>query len=110
LANKQIGFNKPFIGDTAFTRETGLGMSVLFRKPTTVFALNPKFIGRDFTVALGKKSGKESIQVKLDEIGVEAEEDQVAQILDIVKQKGTEKKSLLTMDEFRGIVSQVTGK
>jgi methanogen homocitrate synthase len=110
LANVPIGFNKPFIGNTAFTRETGLGMSVLFRKPTTVFALNPRFIGRDFTVALGKKSGKESIKVKLDEIGVKAEDDQVAEILNRVKRKGIEKKSLLTINEFKDIVTEVTAK
>ncbi|MDA8124339.1 MAG: 3-hydroxy-3-methylglutaryl-CoA lyase [Deltaproteobacteria bacterium] len=107
MANVRIGFNKPFVGDVSFTREVGLGMDVLFRKPTTVFALNPQFIGRNFSVVLGKKSGKESIKVKLDEIGASATDEQVGVMLDLVKRKGIEKKALLTMDEFQEIVKTV---
>lgn len=110
IANVKIGYQKPLIGEIPFTKESGLGMSVLFRKPTTTFALNPKFIGRNFTVALGKKSGKESIEVKLDEIGVKANDEQIKEILAKVKQKSIDKKWLLTMDEFRETVGEVTGK
>jgi methanogen homocitrate synthase len=109
MGKVRIGFNKPFVGDVPFIRETGLGADVLLRKPTTVFALNPKFIGRDFTIVLGKKSGKASIKLKLDEIGVAASEAQVSEILERVKLRGIEKKGLVTMDEFKEIVDKVKG-
>ena len=109
LANVEIAFNKPFVGYTPFIRESGLGVGVLATKPTTLFALNPKVIGRNFMVGLGKKSGKESITYTLDQMGLTANDDQVKEMLGMVKQGGIEKKSLLSEDEFKKIVDSVLG-
>jgi isopropylmalate/homocitrate/citramalate synthase len=58
-------------------------------------------------MVLGKKSGKPSIQLKLDELGLSATEDQIAEMLKQVKSKGIEKKSTLTEDEFKVISDKV---
>jgi isopropylmalate/homocitrate/citramalate synthase len=109
IANITIAFNKPFIGYSPYIKESGLGVEVLATRPTTTFALNPKFIGRDFSVGLGKKSGKESVRYTLTQMGLDGNEDQVRKITDEVKRKGIEKKALLTMDEFKEIVVTVIG-
>ena len=43
----------------------------------------------------------------LHQLGLQADRDQEAEILDRVKARGMEKKALLTMEEFRTIVEQV---
>ena len=58
---------------------------------------------------MGKKSGKASITYQLEKFGTEhVSDEQIAEILAEVKSKGAEKKSLLTDEEFKEIVSQKT--
>jgi methanogen homocitrate synthase len=57
---------------------------------------------------LGKKSGKASIVYKLGELGLgEADDDQLAAMLNEVKQQGIQKRDILSHDEFRAIVAKV---
>ncbi len=52
---------------------------------------------------LGKKSGKGSIEYYLDKLNLSATPEQVTAILAKVKEKGIEKKGLLTEEEFLDI-------
>jgi methanogen homocitrate synthase len=57
---------------------------------------------------LGKKSGKASITYNLEQMGInDADDDAVAEMLKRVKDKGIEKRGLLTQEEFRDIVDSV---
>jgi isopropylmalate/homocitrate/citramalate synthase len=109
MANVQLGFNKPFIGFSPFIKESGLGVEVLATKPATIFALNPKFIGRDFRVGLGKKSGRGSVRYKLGERNIESNDEQINDILAKVKEMGIAKKALLSEEEFDQIIHEVLG-
>ena len=62
------------------------------------------FVGRKFEMVLRKKSGRPSIKLKLEELGIETTDEKIADILAVVKQKGTEKKGTITDDEFRAIL------
>jgi methanogen homocitrate synthase len=59
-------------------------------------------------VVLGKKSGKDSIIYKLNELGLKAPEDKVEQILEAVKTYSEQKKRVLTDHEFVEIVKKFT--
>jgi isopropylmalate/homocitrate/citramalate synthase len=61
--------------------------------------------GREAEVVLGKKSGKASITYTLQKLGIkDVSDERVTEILKAVKDKGTEKKGLLSPDEFQEIV------
>lgn len=96
--------NKPFVGSRNYTRESGIGVNLVIEKPLAMFATDPRFFGRTADIALGKKSGKASVQYYLDQMDETATDEQQAEILAKVKALGTEKKRLLTMDEFHAIV------
>jgi isopropylmalate/homocitrate/citramalate synthase len=98
--------NKPIVGDLAFTRESGMGMDVFRKEPRVAFAVHPEFVGRRLDLVLGKKSGRPSIKMKLEELGVQASDEQIAELLVKVKQKGTEKKGFLSEDEFKVILRE----
>ena len=68
-----------------------------------MFATDPRIFGREADIALGKKSGKASIQYYLDQLGLEASDEQVAEMLAEVKALGIRKKGLVTLEEFREI-------
>jgi methanogen homocitrate synthase len=56
-------------------------------------------------MVLGKKSGLDSIRVKLDELGLDAPEDAWPGLLAQVKELGVRKRGLVSDDEFRAMVS-----
>ena len=99
--------NKPFCGPRNYTRESGIGVDLVVKKPLAMFATSPAYFGRTADVALGKKSGKLSVEYYLDKMGITADADQVAQMLALVKERGIEEKRLLTIAEFEEIVKQV---
>ena len=110
LSGVKPATNKPIIGRGNYTRESGIGVDMVMKKPLSMFGTAPQFFGRHGEVVLGKKSGKASITYQLDKFGIEnVSDEQVAEILAEVKTRGAEKKSLLTDEEFKEIVSQKIG-
>ena len=108
LSNIAIARNKPVLGSGNFIRESGIGIQYVMEDPLVMFGTHPALTGRNGEVVLGKKSGKASILYKLGELGLgEADDDQVAEMLTRVKQKGIEKRDILDDTEFKTIVSEV---
>lgn len=97
--------NKPLIGSRNYTRESGIGVDLVVKEPLAMFATDPRLFGRTAEVVLGKKSGKASVKYYLDKLDLTANDDQVADILDRVKDLGARNKRLITVDEFEQIVS-----
>jgi methanogen homocitrate synthase len=95
---------KPLTGRLTFSRESGLGIDVVKKEPRVGFSVHPALLGRQFEILLGKKSGRPSIRVKLEEMGIEASDEKVGEILDKVKQKAIAKKAPLSDDEFKAIL------
>jgi isopropylmalate/homocitrate/citramalate synthase len=103
-----IAANKPILGDRNFTRESGIGVDLVVKEPLAMFGTHPSLTGRKGEVVLGKKSGKLSITYNLEELGItDADDDAVGEMLKRVKDKGIEKRGLLTDEEFREIVDSV---
>ncbi len=109
LSGMRLGAQKPVVGEITYVRETGLGIDALQKEPRVGYSVHPEFVGRKYRFVLGKKSGKPSIEIRLQEMGLEATEEQMRVMLDQVKLKSIEKKSWLTDDEFREIASGVIG-
>ncbi len=100
--------NKPILGDRNFTRESGIGVDLVIKEPLAMFGTHPALTGRKGEVVLGKKSGKASITYNLEQMGIEGTDDEaVAEMLRLVKDKGIEKRGLLSPEEFRDIVEGV---
>ena len=107
LSGVQPANNKPVIGEENYTRESGIGVDLVMKNPLAMFATNPQLFGREGKVVLGKKSGKTSITYTLEKLGIKNVSDEaVTEILKEVKAGGTEKRALLSIDEFREIVNR----
>lgn len=106
LSGVKTATNKPVTGAGNYTRESGIGVDLVMKTPLAMFATDPQFFGRSGEVVLGKKSGKASITYMLDKLGIQNYDDaSVSEILGKVKAAGTEKRALLTLEEFKEIVS-----
>jgi isopropylmalate/homocitrate/citramalate synthase len=107
LSGVKYANNKPVLGKGNYIRESGIGVDLVMTTPLAMFSTAPRFTGREAEVVLGKKSGKVSITYMLDRLGIKNVSDEnVNEILKEVKEKGTDKKGLLTMDEFNEIVQR----
>ena len=112
LVSRISGFptsaNKPILGERNFTRESGIGVDLVVKEPLAMFGTHPALTGRRGDVVLGKKSGKASITYHLERLGItDAGDDAVTEMLRLVKEKGIEKRGLLTPREFQEIVDSV---
>jgi isopropylmalate/homocitrate/citramalate synthase len=95
---------KAVVGETLFTRESG-AVASQFHDPPAIEPFSSALVGAQRRLVLGKKSGLASIRIKLDELGLEADEERQAELLARVKELGTRKKGLVTDDEFRALVT-----
>jgi isopropylmalate/homocitrate/citramalate synthase len=110
LSRFDIAANKPILGERNFTRESGIGVDLVVKEPLAMFGTHPALTGRRGEVVLGKKSGKASIAYHLEQLGITGIDDQmVAEMLRCVKEKGINKRGLLTLEEFKQIVDRVLG-
>lgn len=97
---------KPVVGENVFQRESGVTAAQLISFPPAVEGYSPELVGREREVLLSKKSGKRSVEFKLEKLGIRATPDQVSEVLMKVKELGMKKKGLVSDDEFRVIVEK----
>jgi isopropylmalate/homocitrate/citramalate synthase len=94
---------KPVTGETLFRRETG-AVAAQFHDPPAVEPYSSELVAAERAILLGKKSGIDSIRIKLDELGLDVPEERRPELLAQVKQLGTRKRALVDDDECRELV------
>jgi isopropylmalate/homocitrate/citramalate synthase len=97
---------KPVVGENVFKRESGVAVAQLISFPPSVEGYSPDVLGREREILLSKKSGKRSIEYKLEKLNLKATPTQVGEILRRVKELGIKKKGLVNDDEFRNILKE----
>jgi isopropylmalate/homocitrate/citramalate synthase len=103
LAQCELEPYKPITGENLFTRESG-AVASQFHDPAAVEPFSSELVRADRRLVLGKKSGLDSIRIKLDELGLEKPQDQWPALLAEVKALGARKHGLVSDDEFRELV------
>ena len=108
----QIPSNRQIVGDDLFDMESGIitDWYAKCRKDHVleVFPFHWDLVGqKPPRVVLGKKSGRASIALRLEEMGISATTEQMMDMMWLVKDRSIEKKGLLTDSEFEEIVQSV---
>jgi len=99
---------KAVTGDNLFTRESG-AVASQFHDPPAIEPYASEVVGATRGIVLGKKSGLDSIRIKLAELGLEFPAERNSELLDAVKASGTRKRGLVTDVEFRRLVNRKRG-
>ena len=97
---------KPVVGENLFLRESG-AVASQFHIPEAIEPFSADLVGARREIALGKKSGIDSIAIKAKQLGIALTTEQQQTVLAAVKRAGVEKRGLLTDAEFRFIVHRV---
>ncbi len=96
---------KPVTGDALFTRESG-AVAAQFHDPPAIEPYSSALVGARRGIVLGKKSGLDSIRIKVAELGLDVPEEQLPELLAGVKALGTEHRRLVSDDEFRTLATK----
>jgi isopropylmalate/homocitrate/citramalate synthase len=93
---------KPLTGETLFRRESG-AVASQFHDPPSIEPYSSELVGAERAIVLGKKSGLDSIRIKVEELGLDVPEEQWPDLLARVKELGTSKGRLVSDDELRSL-------
>lgn len=104
----RIPQNKPLIGEFVFTQTSGIHADGDSKDNLYQTALEPGRFGRSYTYALGKMSGKSSIQKNLDELGIELSKEETKKLTQRIIELGDKKESI-TKEDLPFIIKDVLG-
>jgi D-citramalate synthase len=102
----RIPLNKPLIGENVFTQTSGIHADGDSKDDLYFNDLLPERFGRKRTYALGKMSGKASIQKNLEELGIELSKKDMKLVTERVIKLG-DKKEIITTEDLPYIISDV---
>ena len=91
---------KPLTGETLFRRESG-AVASQFHDPPSIEPYSSELVDAERAIVLGKKSGLDSIRIKVEELGLDVPEERWPELLAQVKELGARKRGLVTDDELR---------
>lgn len=106
ITNLPIHNNKPVTGKRLFWLESGVPVQAKTRleEGGIAAAMTPylaEIVGRENTqIVLGGSSGKENIQIYLDNLGLAYNEEDIVSLLEKVKFEGRKHRRVLTKEEF----------
>jgi len=115
ISGVAVPSNRAVVGDQLFQVESGI-IANWFKNcgvehQTELFPFRPEFVGQGHAdVVMGKGSGIDSVRIWLDKIGVKASDEEAMEVLKQVKAVGNKTKKLLTIDQFKDIVSRTVAQ
>lgn len=115
LSGTQVPSCRPFIGDGAYTIESGI-VTGWFRQayekhPTILYPVRPEFVGHEKpTIVMGKKSGLDNVSLWAEKMDIELTNDEALEVLRKVKLRSHDLKRVLNEDEFRELTEKAKSK
>ncbi len=100
---------KAIVGENLFVRESG-AVATQFHDPPAIEPFGSELVGAaaERRIVLGKKSGADSLRLKLDELGLTLDDDgRRAELLRRVKELGTRERRLVADDELAAMAREV---
>jgi isopropylmalate/homocitrate/citramalate synthase len=104
LSGVKLAPNKAVVGAHCFAHESGLAVAGMRNMPFCSEAYEPEIVGQKTSVVLGKKSGRASIEIKLDALGYKGyTTDDTTALLAEVKTLSIRNKRNVSDEEFAGL-------
>jgi len=106
ISGVKLSFNKPIAGTAAYMKESGTGIQMANDHPLVTFPIGAEYVGASRELVLGKKSGKDSIKVKLKDMNIQLTDEKILDLLNQVKTMSAQVRRYLTDDEFKEMVKK----
>lgn len=108
LTGYPIQYNKAIVGRNAFAHESGIHQHGVLRNRETYEIMDPRAIGQESTLVLGKHSGRAAFQDALEKMGILLEDVDFQASFDRFKELA-DRKGEISADGIRAIVAEETG-
>ncbi|MBS7248078.1 MAG: homocitrate synthase [Candidatus Jordarchaeales archaeon] len=99
----------PIVGSNAFSHKAGVHVAAVLADPSTYEAFDPSILGRSRKIVVDRYAGKHAVKAKLDELGVEVNEEQLEKITRKIKELSDKKKRIENAD-ILAIAEEVLGR
>lgn len=80
-SGRPVAPNKSIVGEAVFTHEAGIHVDGLLKNVLNYQGVNPKDLGREHRLVLGKHSGTHAVIQRFRDLGIELNEIAAAQLL-----------------------------
>jgi homocitrate synthase NifV len=101
IIEEKLNYNMPFIGRDIFNVESGIHVNGIVKNPSTFEPYDPSEIGRKRNIIIGKHSGISSLEIKLKELNIKYNSNNLHIMLEDVRQLSTQKHRGLNNDEIK---------
>jgi homocitrate synthase NifV len=91
-SGRPVAPNKSIVGEAVFTHEAGIHVDGLLKNVLNYQGVNPKDLGREHRVVLGKHSGSHGVIQRFRDLGIELTEIAAAQLLRRIRQHANQTK------------------
>ncbi|MDH7507957.1 MAG: homocitrate synthase family protein [Methanomassiliicoccales archaeon] len=102
----QLSPHHPLVGENAFAHESGIHVAAILNCPMTYECIPPEAVGNRRRLLMGKHTGMTFVKKRLEEMNINATNEQIQRILQLVKMIG-EQKGRVTDAEFAQLVEKV---
>lgn len=99
---------KAIVGDNTFAHESGIHAHGVLKNPNTYEPFAPEEVGCQRRLVVGKHSGRHLLNQILQDHGIQLNPEQGQSILNAVRDRSTQLKRNLTVDELLALVPQPT--
>jgi D-citramalate synthase len=101
--------NKAVVGENAFTHESGIHTDGTLKDDAMYEPYPPEKVGRERRLVLGKHAGRAGVRAALDEHGIDVTDDELASVVQRVKQLGDRGKRVTDADLLT-IAEEIQGR
>ena len=108
-SGRAVHWQKSIVGEGVFTHEAGIHVDGLLKDPENYQTIDPKSLGREHKLVLGKHSGTKAVFSTYEKIGISLSAVEAKCILQLVRNFATEMKRLPEMVDLRNFYQQVHG-
>nr|WP_318381720.1 homocitrate synthase [uncultured Enterobacter sp.] len=84
-ARRPIHAQQPLVGSQVFTHESGLHVAALLQDPASYQGIDPALLGREFSLVLGKHSGRQALSGVFARMGCQLDALQAERLLPIIR-------------------------
>lgn len=77
---------RPFVGDSAFAHKGGMHIDAVKKNPLSFEHIDPHFVGNKRKILVSELSGKSTILLKTEELGISLKEKEVGNLLNKLKE------------------------
>ena len=85
LMNMPPQHQQPYVGTSAFAHKAGLHTSAIARRPDSYEHVDPASVGNSTMFLLGDLSGKASVELKAEQLGIELQDKEMVDVVEEMK-------------------------